>query len=173
MEFEEIAKALEGEFGPDALVRGEPNRVDVRIDEDRTVSFVAEPASHEIVLFAEIGEIPDIGSEDFYEQALKANWLFKGGAGAVIAINPETNGLSLNCTHPMNALDGETFLVLTRSFVTTYGLWFQFACAWVDALMERLVEREGGGAGEGGGAADALPSAGDLFMNLRNDFIRC
>ena len=168
MEFEEIRKALEEEFGPDALVRNEQDGVDVGLDEGVVMSVIAEPTSREVVLFAEIGELPDVGREEFYEQALKANWLFTGGSGAVVAINPENSALSLNRTHPMNALDKETFLALVRSFVETYELWYKFAISWMNAQFDRLA----GGAAEDNAREDAAQSASELFMNLRNDFIR-
>ena len=168
MEFEEIRKALEEEFGPDALVRNELDGVDVGLDEFMTVSVIPEPTSHEVVLFAEIGTLPDVGLEDFYEQALKANWLFSGGAGAVLAINPETGALSLNRTHPMNTLDKGKFLALARSFAETYDLWVQFAGIWTDEVADRVIGGEAGDdASEG-----AVPSAGEILMDLRNGFIR-
>lgn len=168
MEFEEIRKALEEEFGPDALLRNEPDGVDVGLDEFMTVSVVAEPTSHEVVLFAEIGVLPDVGREEFYEQALKANWLFAGGAGAVLAINPETGVLSLNRTYPMNTLDKGKFLALARSFAETYNLWTQFAGIWTDEVAERVI----GGEAEDGAPEGAVPSAGEILMDLRNGFIR-
>lgn len=168
MEFDEIRKTLEEEFGPDALVGDEPNRVDVRLDETMALRVIVEPTSCEVVLFAEIFELEEVGREDFYEQALKANWLFQGSAGAVVAIDPETKALALNRTHPMNTLGKEKFLAIMRSFVDTYGIWYRFACDWADEMIRR---RDDGEAGDGAPRGEPQ-SVDDRLMDLRKDIIR-
>ena len=133
MEFEGLLKPLAAACGIDRLEPDESHMVHLGAD-GTALTIVGDPETRTVVLFSEIGDLPADGREAFYEQALKANWLFQGGGGATLAINPETDGLALNRALPMDLLDGEAFVELVREFLAVLCRWRQLAEDWRGAV---------------------------------------
>ena len=159
MEFEELLKKLAEACGIDRLEPDESHMVHLGAD-GSALTIVGDPETRMVVLFSEIGDLPIEGRERFYEQVLKANWLFQGGGGATLAINPETNVLSLNRAMPMEALDGDRFVELVRGFLASLTRWRQLAKDWRGAV-------EDGAARE---AAEA-PVQDDRFALLQDESV--
>ena len=164
MEFEELLKPLAEACGIERLEPDESHMVHLGAD-GTALTIVGDPETRQIVLFSEIGDLPAEGRERFYEQALKANWLFQGGDGASLAINPESDILTLNRAMPMDILDGDGFVELVRGFLVTLCRWRQLAQNWRDAMDDDDADGE---------APDESPMPpDDPFALLRDDqFIR-
>ena len=138
MEFEELLKKLAEACGIDRLEPDESHMVHLGAD-GSALTIVGDPETRTVVLFSEIGELPLEKREAFYEQALKASWLFQGGGGATLAINPESGILSLNRAIPMEALDGDRFVELVRGFLACLVRWRQLAKDWRGAVEDGAV----------------------------------
>ena len=143
MEFEELLAHLSKASGLGPLKPDELHMV--QFDAGGSVLTISgDPLTRNLVLYSEIGDLPPEGREAFYEQALKANWLLKGGGGAVLAINPDTDILTLNRMHPMELLDGEGFVNLVRLFLEVLYSWRKLASDWRGALEAGTVNPSGG-----------------------------
>ena len=138
MEFEELLKPLAAACGIERLEPDETHMVHLGA-EGTALTIVGDPETRTVVLFSEIGDLPLEGREAFYEQALKANWLFQGGAGASLAISPESGGLALNRALPMDALGGEGFVAIVREFLGVLCRWRQLARDWRGAVDSGAV----------------------------------
>ena len=146
MDFTELLDCLAKECGIERLEPDESHMVHLGAD-GTALTIVGDPETRLVVLFSEIGDLPLEKREAFYEQALKANWLFQGGAGASLAINPESNVLALNRALPMDALDGEGFVEAVRSFLAVLYRWRELALNWRGAVEDgTAMEADGTGA---------------------------
>lgn len=143
MEFEELLEHLAAVCEIDRLEPDELNMVQLGAD-GSVLTIVGDPLTRSVVLYSEIGDLPIEGREAFYEQTLRANWLLQGGGGAVLAINPETGALVLNRHHPMDLLDGESFVGLVRLFLEVLYHWRTLADDWRGALEDGTVNPSGG-----------------------------
>lgn len=143
MEFEELLAHLSKACGFGRLEPDELHMVQLKAGES-VLTIVGDPITRKVVLYSEIGDLPPEGREAFYMQALKANWLLQGGGGAVLAINPDTDVLSLNRMHPMDSLDGEGFVNLVRLFLEVLSSWRKLASDWRGALEAGTVNPSGG-----------------------------
>lgn len=157
MEFEELLKPLAAACGVERLEPDESHMVHFGAG-GSVLTIVGDPETRMVVLFSELGELPLEGREAFYEQALKANWLFQGGGGASLAINPESDVLALNRAMPMDALDGEGFVEMVRSFLSVLYRWRELARDWRGAVED--------GTAKGAGSPS---SPDDPFLSLRDD----
>ena len=135
MDFTELLDCLSKECGMDRLEPDDSHMVHLGAG-DSPLTIVGDPETRTVMLLSELGELPELGCEAFYKQALKANWLFQGGGGAALAINPETDILSLNRALPMDALDGAGFIEAVRSFL-------EFLCRWRELLLDWSESQEG------------------------------
>ena len=142
MEFEELLKKLAEACGIDRLEPDESHMVHLGAD-GSALTIVGDPETRMVVLFSEIGDLPLEKRETFYEQALKANWLFRGGGGATLAINPESGILALNRAMPMAVLDGDSFVELVRGFLAVLTRWRQLAKDWRGAVEEGALNGSG------------------------------
>lgn len=159
MEFEELLKKLAEACGIDRLEPDESHMVHLGAD-GTALTIVGDPETRMVVLFSEIGDLPLEKREAFYEQALKANWLFQGGGGATLAINPESGILTLNRAMPIAVLDGDSFVELVRGFLAVLTRWRQLAKDWRGAVEDGSVRE-----------ADEETLREDPFAALRNEQI--
>lgn len=157
MEFDELLKPLAAACGIERLEPDESHMVHLGAD-GTALTIVGDPETRMVVLFSEIGDLPLESRERFYEQALKANWLFQGGGGASLAINPESDLLSLNRAVPMAVLDGDSFVELIRGFLAVLYRWRKFAADWHSAVEDGVLTDE--------------PEVDDPFMILGGGYIR-
>ena len=157
MEFEELLESLAEACGIDRLEPDDTHMVHLG-SEGTALTIVGDPEPRMIVLFSEIADLPLEGREAFYEQALKANWLFQGGGGATLAINPDSGALSLNQALPMAALDGALFVQLVQNFLEFLQRWRQRAIDWRGAKDESPAK-----------GADDATAAGDSFANFGDE----
>lgn len=157
MEFEELLESLAEACGIDRLEPDDTHMVHLGA-EGTALTIVGDPETRMIVLFSEIADLPLEGREAFYEQALKANWLFQGGGGATLAINPDSGALSLNQALPMAALDGALFVQLVQNFLEFLQRWRQRAVDWRGAKDESPAK-----------GADDATAAGDSFANFGDE----
>ena len=157
MEFEELLKPLAAACGIERLEPDESHMVHLGKD-GAALTIVGDPMTRTVVLLSELGDLPLEGREAFYEVALKANWLFQGGAGASLAINPESDALALNQALPMDALDGEGFVAVVRGFLSVLVRWRKLARDWRGAQEKDGASRKGG-----------QSAADNPFAMLRNE----
>ena len=135
MDFEELLKPLAAACGVERLEPDESHMVHLGAD-GTALTIVGDPETRRVVLFSELGDLPPEGREAFYEQALRANWLFKGGAGASLAISPDSGRLALNRALPMDALDGEGFVEAVRGFLAVLVQWRELVRDWRGAVKD-------------------------------------
>lgn len=140
MEYDRLLAALAKEIGVERLDPDESNMVHLGA-EGTALTIVYEPESRHVVAFSEIADLPSDGREAFYAEALRANWLFQSGAGASLAICPETDKLALNRAWPIDALDDKTFVDSLQRFLATLWRWRKLAADW------REVRKDGGDVG--------------------------
>lgn len=138
MEFKEILAALAAACELDRLEPDESNMVHLGA-QGTALTIVGEDETRTVVLMSEIGSLPAEGRERFFAEALKANWLFQGGGGATLAINPETDALALNQQLPLDMLDGERFVGVVRRFLNILVRWRTLARDWTGAVEDGLA----------------------------------
>lgn len=144
MEFEELLEPLAEACELERLEPDESHMVHFGAD-GSALTIVGDPETRMVFLFSELGELPQEKREAFYEQALRANWLFQGGAGASLAINPESGLLALNRAVPMDALDGDRFVELVRGFLIVLYHWRELASNWRGAMESNEAANADGG----------------------------
>ena len=142
MEFEELLKPLAEACGVERLEPDESHMVHLGAD-GAALTIVGDPETRTVVLFSEVADLPLEGRERFYEVALKANWLFQGGGGASLAINPDSGALALNRAVPTDALDGERFVGIVRSFLAVLVRWRELARDWCGAVEDGALKGPG------------------------------
>lgn len=100
------------------------------------VTLVGDSTSRKAFVFAEIGELPLERREEFYGEALRANWIFQGGGGASLAINPESGRLALNRMLELDGMDGDSFFAMMAGFLDVLKKWRDLVAAWRGHVSE-------------------------------------
>lgn len=159
MEFKEILTALAAACGLERLEPDESNMVHLGA-QGAALTIIGEDTTRTVVLMSEIGDLPAGGRERFFAEALKANWLFQGGGGATLAINPETDALAINQALPLDMLDGERFVGAVRRFLAVLVRWRTLARDWNGAVGDGAAGASDAAVPSGGSAAQP----GDAFV---------
>ena len=85
------------------------------------VQYVSEVAR--VLVYADLGAIPEKGAARFERTMLEANYLFRGTSGATLARHPEKGTLFLNWQEGVRALDVESFCALIEKFAGLARTW--------------------------------------------------
>ena len=113
----------------------------VSIDE-MTISIQEIPEADVVALYADVGELPVEGREDFYAAALKANWMFSGTGGSTLAIDPQSDKVILNRCDSLASLDVEGFSSTLERFVNMLETWMKIAKDFGPVAIMRAKESE-------------------------------
>ncbi len=76
-----------------------------------------------LYFYANVGEIPSSGKENFYEMLLQANFLFSQTNGASLGISKQGNFVLLSYQIITSGLDLNKFTNIVENFVNTVELW--------------------------------------------------
>lgn len=122
MEFGELIAGFAARYGVAGLTAGERGLVALGIDDLRI--FVQHvPETERLVVYVDLGAIPEAGAARFERTMLEANCLFRGTSGATLARHPETGGLFINRQESLRALDVDGFCALMEGFVDLSRTW--------------------------------------------------
>lgn len=122
MEFNELIAGFAARYGVAGLTAGERGLVALGIDDLRI--FVQHlPEAERLVVYADLGAIPDAGAARFERTMLEANCLFQGTSGATLARHPETGGLFINRQESLRMLGVDGFCTLMEGFVDLARTW--------------------------------------------------
>ena len=91
--------------------------------DEMKVSFMHVAEGARLLLFADVGELPEEGRDGLLLAALKANYLFRGTAGATLAVRPDSSVLFLGRTLGLDGLSYEDFVQALSDFTTTLAEW--------------------------------------------------
>ena len=104
------------------LALDEANTCTFLVDEMKiSLTYIAEGAH--LLCFAEVGRLPEAGGGPLLRAALQANYLFRGTAGATLAVAPDTQALFLNQSLLLDSLSYDDFLQRLSDFVDTLAAW--------------------------------------------------
>lgn len=92
------------------------------VDEAK-VSFMHIAEGGTLLLFADVGELPGAGLAGMLLAALRANFLFRGTAGATLAVRPGSPVLFLNRSLKLDGLSYEEFVQALGDFTNTLSEW--------------------------------------------------
>ncbi len=87
------------------------------------VSFMHVAEGDRLLLFAEVGELPESGRPGMLLAALRANYLFRGTSGATLAVRPDSPALFLNQSLGLDGLSYEDFVQALGDFTATLAEW--------------------------------------------------
>ena len=91
--------------------------------DEMKVSFMHVAEGSRLLLFAEVGELPEAGDHGMLLAALRANYLFRGTSGATLAVRPDSPVLFLNQSLGLDGLSYEDFVQALGDFTTTLAEW--------------------------------------------------
>ena len=138
----DIAFLLE-RFGQDTrlgkLALDEANTCTFLVDEMKiSLTYIAEGAH--LLCFAEVGRLPETGGAPLLRAALQANYLFRGTAGATLAVSPDTQALFLNQSLLLDSLSYDDFLKKLSDFVDTLAVWKKLLADYRPAVSDAAAE---------------------------------
>ena len=91
--------------------------------DDMKISIMSITEGGHLLLFADAGEIPTDGRAALLLAALRANYLFRGTAGATLAVRPDSPTLLLNQSLSLDTLSYEQFVQALDDFTSTLEEW--------------------------------------------------
>lgn len=124
MTVDELIGAFAAEFGIGPVRPDEAGAYHLDFD-DMTVAFRETGDGTRLLVFGEVGELPDGGAEVFCRVMLKAMFLEGTVSGATFALAPETEQVFLQQQKPLAELDSDRFKATVESFVNELEKWRQ------------------------------------------------
>ncbi len=122
MEFEQLLERFRKDTGLENLAPDDTDTCTFLVDEMK-VSLMHIAEGGRLLLFAEVGELPDGGCPALAMAALKANYLFRGTSGATLAVRPDSSMLFLNQSMLLENLSYDDFVQAISDFVDTIEEW--------------------------------------------------
>lgn len=122
MEIDTLLERFGNDTGLGRLVLDGANACTFMVDEMK-VAFMHVAEGNKLLLFAEVGELPEAGRAGMLLAALRANYLFRGTSGATLAVRPDSPMLFLNWTQRLDGLSYEDFVQVLSDFTSTLAEW--------------------------------------------------
>lgn len=122
MEITELLERLGKDTGLGLMALDEASTCTFLVDEMK-VSFLYIPQGGNLLLFAEAGELPGEHSPALLLSVLQANYLFRGTAGATLAVRPDSKTLFLNRSLRLDAISYDDFVQALSDFTDTLAEW--------------------------------------------------
>ena len=122
MEIDMLLERFGNDTGLGRLALDAANACTFLVDEMK-VSFLHVPEGGRLLVFAEVGELPEDGRSELLLAALRANYLFRGTSGATIAVRPDSPTLFLNRSLRLDDLSYEEFVQILGDFADTLSEW--------------------------------------------------
>lgn len=129
MTVEELIGAFATEFGIGPVRPDETGAYHLDFD-DMTVAFRETGDGTRLLVFGEVGQLPDGGAEVFCRVMLKAMFLEGTVSGATFALAPETERVFLQLQKPLAELAPDPFKTTVESFVNELEKWRQTLVAF-------------------------------------------
>lgn len=107
---------------------------------DDTVICVEHlPESEQVLLYAEVMELPEKGREDLYRSLLEGQLFFVRTGGAALAVSEKLNKVFLQVLCPLASLDVATFSAALENMVNLVAYWQQECklCSKIAIVSER------------------------------------
>ena len=113
-----------------------------------TLSEVVQ--SGDLLMWAEVGELPPEGRETLYRTLLEALYMGRATGGSVLSVDPESGMVCLHRGDPLAAMDFERFKEALQKFVNVLEFWRRTLADFRPAVKEQAeaaqaepdVERE-------------------------------
>ena len=122
MEIDELLERFGNDTGLGRLALDGAGACTFLVDEMK-VSFMHVAEGGRLLLFAEAGELPEVGRSGMLLAALKANYLFRGTSGATLAVRPDSPVLFVNQSLGLAELSYEDFVQALGDFTATLAEW--------------------------------------------------
>lgn len=91
--------------------------------DDLTVCFKFFPGSYNILIFSDLGKIPQKGRVDFYKMLLEANHALFKTAGATLSVYTPLDMVALQYLCNAQNTDAQRFITIVENFVATAKFW--------------------------------------------------
>ena len=122
MEIDLLLERFAKDTGLGKLALDEADTCSFLVDEMKvSLTYIAE-GGH-LLCLAEVGALPAEVDSAFLLAALKANFLFRGTAGATLAVSPDASTLFLNQSLLLASLSYEDFVQVLSDFTDTLAEW--------------------------------------------------
>lgn len=122
MSLEELMEKFAEDFGVENVA--DDGRGVWSLDVDgMIVSFAEQKATGEMLVLADVGEVPQEGRERLYRTLLEASFLGEGTAGAVLSVKPGSDSVCLHRIVTLAEMDVERFRTMLESFVNVLESW--------------------------------------------------
>ena len=122
MEIHQLLERFGSDTGLGRLDLDEADTCTILVD-DMKISIMSIAEGGHLLLFADVGEIPTEGRAALSLAALRANYLFRGTAGATLAVRPDSTILMLNQSLSLDSLSYEQFVQTLDDFTSTLEEW--------------------------------------------------
>lgn len=122
MEIDQLLERFGNDTGLGWLALDDADTCTFLVD-DMKISIMSITEGGRLLLFADVGEIPEDGRAALSLAALRANYLFRGTAGATLAVCPDSPTLMLNQSMRLDTLSYEQFVQALDDFTSTLEEW--------------------------------------------------
>lgn len=129
MNFVELVRALSDEAG--LQLSQEPvSPVEFSVDGvDVAISHEVRGEEHAIVLYSELGQVPEAREIEVYRILLEANVMWSGTGDGTIGVNSATRQALICYRLPTTDLDGPGFVSVVSAFLQLARAWREFMVA--------------------------------------------
>lgn len=90
------------------------------------IQYVFDSSEESIVLYCDLGPIPEQKERDIYRNLLEGNYFWTGTGGATLSINSDTGHALAAHAMPLEELDGEGLAVAIDAFADVGEFWTRF-----------------------------------------------
>lgn len=122
MELKELMEGLAAACGITGVAEDNDGMYRLGID-DMEVSFTSIAESAQLVVWAEVCEMPPEGRERLYRVMMESMFMGQATGGAAFSIDPESGKVYLQRIEFLSALDVESFTTLLEKFVNVLEQW--------------------------------------------------
>ena len=122
MELDQLLERFGKDTGLGQLTMDEADTCTFLVD-DMKVSLMHIAEGEHLLCYADVGELSEEACPALALAALKANYLFRGTAGATLAVRPESSTLFLNQSLLLENLSYDDFIQVLSGFVDTLANW--------------------------------------------------
>ena len=144
MDIGELFESANKLRGTDAFALDKNGACGLLAGNDLAIQLVHIPETDELLTSAVVGVEPSAGREILYRSILSAMYMFRGTAGATIAVNDAAHEICLMRHDQVAFMDGEKLLETIDTFAEVARKWRQALLAFspVTADAERESTRE-------------------------------
>ena len=91
--------------------------------DDVMLNLELTPEPEQFFIYAELGDIPEHGRDEFYAQLLEANFFFRGTGGATLSLDRGANCVLLAYQMASHDLFLQRFSQILENFVNVAATW--------------------------------------------------